>query len=315
MLQRCAFLGSLAAVCSLAPLTAAAQALAQLRATSAIDDAATPFMYALDSGLFRKNGLDASLERSTSGAAATSAVVGGSFELGKSSVVSLLSAHLKGLPIIAVAPAGDYDIANSTAQIAVRADGPLHTGADFDGKIVAVSALSDSFSLGVRSWVDVHGGSAASVKLVELPMGSAVAAIIAGRIDAAVLGQPFVRPAAGNPAIRLVGDPLSALGNHHTDSAWFMTTAYVQANPDVVNRFMQTIRQAAIYANGHHAETAALLAKYSGTPVSDVLNGRVPAGVRFDPGSVQIMIDAAARYKLIEHSFDAKDLIYPSALH
>jgi NitT/TauT family transport system substrate-binding protein len=297
------------------PQAAVAQALAQLRATSAIDDAATPFMYALDSGLFRKNGLDASLERSTSGAAATSAVVGGSFELGKSSVVSLLSAHLRGLPIVAVAPAGDYDIANSTAQIAVRADGPLHTGADFDGKIVAVSALNDSFSLGVRSWVDAHGGSAATVKLIELPMGSAVAAIIAGRIDAAVLGQPFVRPATSNPAIRLVGDPLSALGNHHTDSAWFTTIAYAEANPDVVSRFMQTIRQAAIYANGHHPETAVLLAKYSGTPVSDVLNGRVPAGVRFDPASVQIMIDAAARYKLIPQSFDAKDLIYANALH
>jgi NitT/TauT family transport system substrate-binding protein len=297
------------------PQAAVAQALAQLRATSAIDDAATPFMYALDSGLFRKNGLDASLERSTSGAAATSAVVGGSFELGKSSVVSLLSAHLRGLPIVAVAPAGDYDIANSTAQIAVRADGPLHTGADFDGKIVAVSALNDSFSLGVRSWVDAHGGSAATVKLIELPMGSAVAAIIAGRIDAAVLGQPFVRPATSNPAIRLVGDPLSALGNHHTDSAWFTTIAYAEANPDVVSRFMQTIRQAAIYANGHHPETAVLLAKYSGTSVSDVLNGRVPAGVRFDPASVQIMIDAAARYKLIPQSFDAKDLIYANALH
>ena len=64
-----------------------------------------------------------------------------------------------------------------------------------------------------------------------------------------------------------------------------------------------------------HPETAALLAKYSGTPVSDVLNGRVPAGVRFDPASVQIMIDAAARYTLIPQSFDAKDLIYANALH
>jgi NitT/TauT family transport system substrate-binding protein len=313
MLRRSTFLVSLAAA-GVAPIAGIAQTLAQLRATSAIDDAATPFMYALDSGLFKKNGLDASLERSASGAAAASAVVGGSFELGKSSVVSLLSAHLRGLPIIAVAPAGDYDIANSTAQIAVAATGPLRTGVDFDGKIVAVSAINDSFSLGIRSWVDAHGGSAASLKLVELPMSSAVGAITTGRIDAAVLGQPFVRPAADNPAIRLVGDPLSALGNHHTDSAWFTTVAYAQKNPDTVARFMQTIRQAAIYANSHHPETAALLAKYTGVPASDVLNGRVPAGIRFDPGSVQIMIDAAARYKLIPQRFDAKDLIYPNAL-
>jgi len=64
ILPRRAFLASLAAS-AVIPRLAQAQELTPLRATSAIDDAATPFLYAMDTGLFRKNGFEASLERAT----------------------------------------------------------------------------------------------------------------------------------------------------------------------------------------------------------------------------------------------------------
>ncbi len=313
MLPRSAFVGALA-LGALFPRRSAAQTAIPLRATSAIDDAATPFLYAMESGLFRKNGLDASLERATSGAAAASAVVGGSFELGKSSVISLLSAHVRGLPLVAVAPAGEYDIATPVSAIVVRSDAPLHAGADFNGKIVAVSAINDTFSLAVRSWVDAHGGDSSTLKLIELPMSAAALALTSGRIDAAVLAQPFLRPALESGTLRAAGDPVSALGDHHTDSAWFTTVALTQANPDLVNRFMRAIREAAIYVNGHHAETAYLLAKFAMMQPSDVTKARMLQGTRLDPAKLQISIDAAARYKLIPERFDARDLIYQGAL-
>ncbi len=238
-LRRSTFLaGSLAAV-ALAPQRGSAQALMPLRATSAIDDAATPFLYAMENGIFRKNGFDATLERATSGAAAASAVVGGSFDVGKSSVISLLTAHAHGLPIVAISAAGDYDVSNPAANVVVRPDSTLRPGADLNGKTVAVSAINDSFSISVRAWVDKFGGDSSSVKLLELPMSSVTAAITAGRIDAAVLIQPFLAPALAAGTVRSLGDPVSATGNHHTDSAWFTTIAYTQKNPDAVNRFMR----------------------------------------------------------------------------
>jgi NitT/TauT family transport system substrate-binding protein len=312
-LNRAAFLGSLA-LGALVPHGVAAQTLTTLRAGSAVDDAATPFLYALESGLFRKAGFAASLERATSGAAVASGVVGGSFEVGKSSVISLLSAHARGLPLVAIAPAGDYDIANPTAAIAVRADAPIVSGADFNGKIVAVSAINDSFSLSMRAWVDAHGGDASTLKLVELPMSAAPLAIAAGRIDAAVLVQPFLHTALESGRIRIIGDPVSALGAHHTDSAWFTTVAFTQKDPDAVLRFMQTIREAAVYVNGHHPETAYLLAKFALVQPSDVMKMRVLAGTRLDPANIQSLIDVAARYKIIAERFDARDLIYQNAL-
>jgi NitT/TauT family transport system substrate-binding protein len=313
LFSRSAFLGSVAAA-ALVPRAAFAQTLTPLRGTSAIDDPATPYLYAMESGLFRKNGFDASLERATSGAAAASAVMGGSFDVGKSSIVSLLSAHVRGLPIVAVAAAGDYDASNPTAAIAVRADSTIRTGADMNGKIVAVSALNDLFSIAIRAWVDAHGGDSSTLKLLELPTSSVAVALTSGRIDAAVMIQPFLAQALASGAVKSIGDPVGALGNHHTDSAWFMTIAYTQKNPDAVNRFMRTIREAAIYVNGHHAETSYLLTKFAMVQSSDVVKLRTLQGTKLDAGNLQTMIDAAARYKVIAERFDAKDLIYQNAL-
>ena len=312
-LPRSTFLGSLA-LGALLPECATAQTLMPLRATSAIDDAATPFLWAIESGLFRKNGFDASLERATSGAAAASAVVGGSFELGKSSVTSLVTAHARGLPIVAVAAAGDYNINNPASAVVVKADGPLHSGADLNGKIVAVSAINDLFSIAVRAWVDKNGGDSSTVKLIELPMSATTAAIVSGRIDAAVLIQPFLSRSLAEGSIRSIGDSVSALGARHTDSAWFTTIEYTQKNPDAVNRFMRTIREAAIYVNGHHTETSGILTKFAMVQSGDVGKIRVLQGTRLDAASLQPLIDAAARYKLIADRFDAKDLIYKNAL-
>ena len=311
-LTRGTFLGSLAAATLVQPRANAA-ALTTLHATGAIDDAATPYLYAIESGLFRRNGLDASLERATSGAAAASAVVGGSFEFGKSSFISLLSAHARGLPLIAVAAAGDYDSGSPSSAICVRADSAIHAGADFNGKIVAVSAINDQFSLSVRTWVDAHGGDASTIRLIELPMSAAAVALDGGRIDAAVIAQPFLRPALESKTIRVVGDPISALGSHHTDSAWFTTIAYTQQHPDIVARFTRSIREAAVYVNGHHDETAHLLATFALMSPADVSRSRMLQGTHLDPANVQVLIDAAARYKIIPERFDARDVIYQLA--
>jgi NitT/TauT family transport system substrate-binding protein len=311
--SRAAFLAS-AATTALVPLAARAQSLTPLRATSAIDDAATPFLWAIDSGLFKRNGFDASLERSTSGAAAASAVLGGSFDVGKASTISFLSAHMAGLPLIAIAPAGEFNPKIANDALAVKSDSTIRTGADLNGKTIAVSAIKDLFSVAVLSWVDAHGGDSSTVKLLELPMSSVTLAIVSGRIDAAVLIQPFLSQALQDGSVKSIGDPASALGNHHLDSLWFTTIAYAKQNPDAVDRFMRTIREAAKYVNGHHAETSYLLTKFAMVKAGDVGKLRMLQGMQLDSGELQPLIDAAAKYKVISARFDAKDVIYQNAL-
>ena len=316
-MERRRFLCSLAAAGACAALAAPARAAAPvvIRAAASMDDDATPFVYAMQSGLFRRYGIDAQLQRATSGAAVAAGVVGGAFEVGKSSVTSLNAAHARGVPLVAIAPAGEYD-ASLPQQLAmiVRVDAPIKTGADLNGKTIGVSAINDFFSLASRAWTDAHGGDSSTLKLVEIPMSGVAAAVAAGRIDAGIVVQPYFQLAVADPKLRLLGDPSSALGTHFMQSTWFTSTDYAAKNPAVIDRFMRAMREASIYVNAHHAETADVLTKFMKLETPPMTT-RIPLGVRFDPAPWQSLIDIQARYKMIPATFDVHDLIYPPALH
>jgi NitT/TauT family transport system substrate-binding protein len=315
--SRRAFVAALGATLACARPASAlpAPAPALIHAAASIDDDATPFIYAMQSGLFRRYGLEAELQRATSGSAVAAGVVGGAFELGKSSVTSLYAAHARGVPLVAIAPAGEYD-AGLPQQIAliVRADGALKSGADLNGKTVGVSALNDFFSLAARAWTDAHGGDSSTLKLVEIPMSQSRAAVEAGRIDAAIVVQPYFQVAAADPNVRLLGDPSSALGAHFMQSTWFTSIAYAAQNPDTIAHFMRAIHDASIFVNGHHAETADVLTKFMKVDATPPMTTRIPLGVRFNVAQMQSLVDIQARYKMIPATFDVHDLIYPPAL-
>ncbi|MGA2393066.1 MAG: ABC transporter substrate-binding protein [Candidatus Lustribacter sp.] len=315
-MQRKTFVLGLAALGLLDPgaIRAAVADAAVIHAASSIDDDATPFIWAIQSGLFAKNGIDADLQRATSGAASVAGVIGGSFQIAKSSVTSLCTAHARGLPLVWIAPGGEYDSSlPPVIGLIVRADGPVKTGSDLNGKTVGVSALNDFFSLAARAWTDAHGGDSSTLKLTEIPMSQSSAAVASGRIDAAIVVQPFFEEAKADPKIRIIGDPSSALGAHFMQSTWFASTDFAAKNGPVVERFIRVMREASAYVNGHHAETADLVGKFMKVDV-EPLKVRIPQGVRFNPAQMQALVDVQARYKMIPASFDVHDVIYPAAL-
>ena len=63
--------------------------------------------------------------------------------------------------------------------------------------------------------------------------------------------------------LRIIGDPSSAIGTRFMQVAWFTSIDFASKNPATVDRFTRAMREASIYANAHHAETAAFLTKYS----------------------------------------------------
>src|SRR5206468_4010155 len=89
-------LGTALAVASLAR---AARAEDQtIRIGLAEGDDATPTLYAIKNGLFKKYGIDAQLTPVASGAAGLAALAGGSIDVTGTSLLPFLSARSKGLP-------------------------------------------------------------------------------------------------------------------------------------------------------------------------------------------------------------------------
>jgi len=76
-----------------------AQSSSTLNIAAIPSDIAGSAYYAADNGFFKRAGLDAQFLSIANGAAITAAVLGGSADIGYSNVISLATAHAKGLPI------------------------------------------------------------------------------------------------------------------------------------------------------------------------------------------------------------------------
>jgi ABC-type nitrate/sulfonate/bicarbonate transport system substrate-binding protein len=91
-------------VAGLAAASSAArgQGLEHVRFTGVPTDDMTPIYWAVKNGLYEKTGIDLEIVPATSGSAATTAVISGTYEMGKSSPLAAINAVLRGLPIVIV---------------------------------------------------------------------------------------------------------------------------------------------------------------------------------------------------------------------
>jgi NitT/TauT family transport system substrate-binding protein len=191
-------------LCGASPLSAQT-GLTTLRVGFTPDDDVTPLVWGVKSGLFARAGLDVQFERATSGSAVTAAVASGSYDIGKSSLLSLMNAHVKGLPIALIAAGVLYDTKTPYTALLVAKDIPVNSGKDLNGKVVASASLKDLAQLAITSWVDQHGGDSHTLQFVEVPMSAASTALEEHRIYAASVTEPFLDAALGAGKTRAMG--------------------------------------------------------------------------------------------------------------
>ncbi len=278
------------------------------------DDAATPLLYAQSVGLFAKAGIDLQVEPQTSGAAVTAAVMSGTFDIGKSSVVPLINAHAHGLPVEIVAPASVWNGKSEFAALLVPVNSPVHTGKDLEGKLIGVQSLNDMNEIATNAWVALHGGDPSTLRYVELPMSAAANAITSQRIDAAAFVEPELANALASGKLRALPGAFGALAPQYLFAAWFSTKTWVHDHPDAARAFAQIVTTAAAYTNAHHDETAAMVAQFTSIPLPVVQEmTRTPSGTKLDADQLQPIIDAAVKYKVLPHGFAAAEMIGSSA--
>jgi len=250
-------------------------------------------------------------------AAIPPAVIGGTIQIAGSNLVNIIEAHARNVPFTLVAPSAMFDDSdlNGYAGLLVRSDSPIRTAKDLNGKNLGVPALRDFNSLSVMAWVDQNGGDASTLHLVETAAPLSKPALMAGRIDATILTTPLLQVAMADGELRVIANPYTAYGKSYLGLGWVTTTAYANANPDIIGRFGRAIRDANLYCNAHHAETVEMMADLNKV---DPATFRTMTRVKFAPylvaSMIQPLINVALKYKVIEASFDAQELISPYAL-
>lgn len=310
--RRGTFLAASAALIA-APATVRAQTPAQLRIGATVAQDILGVLWAQQSGIFQKYGLDVEVEKSNNGTAVSAAVLSGSLELGKSGVLALLTAHAHGLPIVLEAPSAVYDSSFPNVALVVAKDSPIKSGRDLTGKTVAVAALGDLFTLGNMAWIDKNGGDSRSVKFIELPGSAQADAVAAGRVDAAALADPLTTQALDSGKCRFLAHPFDAIAKRFAATLFFASRDYATKNPDVMARFRKAIAEGTAQADAHRAQALPLLAKYTGIDLATLASAKPNFnGATLDVRLIQPLIDVALKYGVLKTGFPAKEMFDPA---
>jgi NitT/TauT family transport system substrate-binding protein len=293
--RRALTLGAAALALPLVPRRADAANLPLRIGVFATEGAAQAY-YANELGYFKDAGIDATLTTIPSAAAIAAAVSSGSLDLGFGSAVPLAAARARGINFRIVASAVIYSGPPPMQAMAVAKGSTVQKATDLNGQTIAVNGLREFSDLDARAWLEKNGADLNSIKIVEIPFPAMADALKAGRVACAAMGEPYVSSARND--VRVIGDPLSAVGTKFAMTVWFGAQTWLDANPDAGKRFQTAMRRAATWANSHRAESTDLLAKYTkltpdnlATMVRSTYADTPPT-----PELIQPVVDVAVKY-------------------
>jgi len=282
-----------------------------IRVASPVTEPITALYYAIKTKMFERAGLDVDIVPASSGAAATTAVIAGTYEIAKPTLLSIFAAHLRDVPIVIIAPGFVHTPAHPNSLLQIAADAPFKTGTDLNGKTIGVPSLNDMNSVAVRAWVDKNGGDWKSLKFIETPNSSLEEALVRHRIDAASLTTPALDASLAAGTTKSIGDALGAIAPIFMADAYVARPDWAAQHADAVQKYARIMGEANNYFNTHLAETAPLVAEVTKIELANVAKmNRSMLGTVLDPALVQPLIDAAAKYGGIARSFPAREVIW-----
>jgi NitT/TauT family transport system substrate-binding protein len=271
---------------------------------------ASSVYYAADNGFFAKAGIDAQISQNPSSPAIAAAVASGTYDVAYAPISTLAVAHSRGLPFVAIAPGVETIPGVITGAIMVPMNSTLKSAKDYNGKTLATAGLGTIAEYQPRAWIDKNGGDSTTVKFIEMPFPEQIAALNAGRVDAAYLVEPFITVATRSNTIRLLVTGDEAIGKNFLSTAWYATSGWAGAHPDLVAKFASAMLEAARWANANQDKVVPILTKeLKADPVLAAAAHRPYFAEKLVPAQVQPWIDVTAHYAKFP-AFPASSLIY-----
>jgi NitT/TauT family transport system substrate-binding protein len=260
----------------------------------------------IDPTLFSDRGVKLDISYATSGAAIVPGVIGGSFDVGYGSTVSVVQAIQQGLPIRVIAN-GDI----SVGDVVVEDGSEIENAKDLEGKKVATNALKSTVDLQVSASVDQDHGDASKVTFVEVPFPAQLAALDAGTIDAAVLPEPFLSQAKANPAYRSVFSIFDVKPPDLTN-VYFASQSYLNDNAKAARSFVQGIRASNKKAVDDPAAARTAVSTVTGAPAPAVANIQLPTWLpqKATAPRVNVVVQRMVKFDFITKAPPRSNLVW-----
>lgn len=242
---------------SAAPVSAAAGQLTKIKSAYTAPSAVNaPLWVGVDEGIFRKNGLDVSLELAKD-TAVPAALMGGELDFSVGGGNEVVLSDLGGGSLVMLATASDYPI------FSLFADKKYTKVQDLAGQTLGITQAGSATDVAAHLFLD-HFHLLDSVKLTPTGTVPAIfAAMGKGLVAGGILSPPTTAKATKAGFVELVNG--IKLGEPLTHAGLLVTRAYATDHRDVVKQILKGYAEAWTYCanTANKAQVVKAVAKYT----------------------------------------------------
>jgi NitT/TauT family transport system substrate-binding protein len=280
------------------------------------DDA--PAFLAQEKGIFRKHGVSVEFVPAPNPVAAVAALTSGKQQLAFVTDPVLINANLQNTKLKCVAPVvgrQPTDTKRDGTTLIAAKDSGIKGVKDLAGKKVAMVQLNSLNSLDVQVLAQQAGIDYKSVQFIQMPFPQMPAALDQGRVQAAVIVQPFAQTAI---------DKGHAVLNHPNRELWpggtivcFSALAkYIEDNPEVIKGFNAAMREAILYTKDHESEAKAVLPKHMELTAEQAQKQVLQTdwNPTIEPATIDKIQSYMKQFGLIRRTIPASEMVWQGAL-
>jgi NitT/TauT family transport system substrate-binding protein len=216
----------------------------------AVDSAG--FFIALYDGLFKAQGLNVHFEPAISSETEISDQVKGTVDISGGNYVSYIQAQQAGQANLDIFAEGS--VMQPGAQgLYIMPNSPIKTLAELEGKTVGINAPKNILYLLAASVLAEHNIPVGSVKFASIPLPAMAAALKAGKIQAAVLPEPFASEAAQQYGVVPLADLNQGATAAFPVQGYVVTRQWAAAYPRTLAAFDTALQQGQEIADTNRA--------------------------------------------------------------
>ncbi|MGE5265124.1 MAG: ABC transporter substrate-binding protein [Acidobacteriota bacterium] len=284
-------------------------------AYSAIAVPQLPMWVAFEQGLFKKYGLEVTLDYVATSQVLAASMLANEVQIAQLAEDGIITSGLEGADLTILAPSTDHLL----FSLYVRPGSGIEKVQDLKGKKVGMTQRNSATDFAAR-WLISHNGMKPDQDVTLLGMGGVpqiLTGLQSGAIDAGVLSPPTTFQADQQGMKELVD--YATLDLPFYQSAVVARKSWIKGNPNVVRRFMQAYVEGIAALKKDKAMAKQVLGKYSKTTDDTVLEQTYGVFVKILPNApiptsqaIQVGLDEVAATNAKAKTADPNQFFDPS---
>ncbi|MGV9779542.1 ABC transporter substrate-binding protein [Streptosporangium sp. NPDC003464] len=270
---------------------------------------AAPLFIAMEKGFFEQEGLKVRTETIQAPQAVMPKILNGSIDTFLTSYVSLIAIQDSGVARLKMLVESQQG-APGVNGVLVTGDSPLKKTGDLKGKKIAVNVVKALGEVTTSAHLKAAGLAPADVSFVPVPFAEQLAALRAGRVDAAWMTEPYISAAKKELSARVLVDTLTGPTEGLPLDGWAASADWTAKHPKTAAAFQRALGRAQKLAASDRAELDRVIPAYTRIPADVAAEMTLGTfSTSLDAARVQRVADLMSEFGLTKTKIDATALV------